>query len=98
MHGTTPLLIASTLVWLVLGYAFYCWVYAAAGSTASRQDQVQSLTLNPTGYTAAGATGPNGLCRSRDVGRSLEDFPGRTGMQTDRHGRVKRLVERQWLD
>jgi len=32
-------------VWLVLGYAFYCWVYAAAGSMAERQDQIQSLAL-----------------------------------------------------
>ena len=35
----------STLVWLALGYAFYCWVYAAAGSMAERQAQVQSLAL-----------------------------------------------------
>jgi ABC-2 type transport system permease protein len=35
----------STLVWLVLGYSLYCWVYAAAGSMAERQDQVQSLAL-----------------------------------------------------
>ena len=33
------------LLWLVLGYAFYCWVYAAAGSMAERQDQVQTLVL-----------------------------------------------------
>ncbi len=45
LHGTTPLLIASTLAWLVLGYAFYCWVYAAAGAMASRQDQIQSLAV-----------------------------------------------------
>jgi ABC-2 type transport system permease protein len=45
LHGTAPLVLASTLVWLVLGYAFYCWVYAAAGSLAERQDQVQSLAL-----------------------------------------------------
>ena len=45
LHGTAPLVVASTLVWLVLGYAFYCWVYAAAGSMAERQDQVQSLAL-----------------------------------------------------
>jgi ABC-2 type transport system permease protein len=43
--GTAPLVILSTLVWLILGYAFYCWVYAAAGSMAERQDQVQSLAL-----------------------------------------------------
>jgi len=44
-QGTTPLVLVSTLVWLVLGYAFYCWVYAAAGSMAERQDQIQSLAL-----------------------------------------------------
>jgi ABC-2 type transport system permease protein len=45
LHGTAPLVVVSTLVWLVLGYAFYCWVYAAAGSMVERQDQVQSLAL-----------------------------------------------------
>lgn len=45
VHGTAPLVIAAVLVWLVLGYAFYSWVYAAAGSLAERQDQVQSLVL-----------------------------------------------------
>ncbi len=45
LHGTAPLVIVSTLVWLVLGYAFYCWVYAAAGSMTQRQDQVQSLAF-----------------------------------------------------
>ncbi len=45
VHGAAPLVVASTLVWLVLGYAFYSWVYAAAGSLAERQDQVQSLAL-----------------------------------------------------
>jgi ABC-2 type transport system permease protein len=45
LHGTAPLEVASALLWLVLGYAFYCWVYAAAASLAERQDQVQSLAL-----------------------------------------------------
>jgi ABC-2 type transport system permease protein len=45
LHGTAPLVIASTLVWLVLGYAFYSWVFAAAGSMAERQDEVQSLAF-----------------------------------------------------
>jgi ABC-2 type transport system permease protein len=45
LHGTAPVVLGSTLVWLVLGYSFYCWVYAAAGSMAERQDQVQSLAL-----------------------------------------------------
>jgi ABC-2 type transport system permease protein len=45
VHGAAPTVVAATLVWLVLGYAFYSWVYAAAGSLAERQDQVQSLAL-----------------------------------------------------
>ena len=45
LHGAAPLVLACELLWLVLGYAFYCWVYAAAGSTAERQDQVQTLAL-----------------------------------------------------
>ena len=45
LHGTEPLVLAATLLWLLLGYAFYSWVYAAAGSMAERQDQVQSLAL-----------------------------------------------------
>ena len=45
LHGTAPVVLVSTLVWLLLGYGFYCWVYAAAGSLAQRQDQVQSLAF-----------------------------------------------------
>ncbi|MDP9101514.1 MAG: ABC transporter permease [Actinomycetota bacterium] len=45
LHGTGTLALVSALVWLVLGYAFYCWVYAAAGSTAERQEQVQTLAF-----------------------------------------------------
>ncbi|HXZ61882.1 MAG TPA: ABC transporter permease [Acidimicrobiales bacterium] len=45
LKGTGPQLLVSELLWLVLGYAFYCWVYAAAGSLAERQDQVQTLVL-----------------------------------------------------
>lgn len=45
VHGAAPLVVAATLVWLVLGYALYSWAYAAAGSLAERQDQVQSLAL-----------------------------------------------------
>jgi ABC-2 type transport system permease protein len=45
LHGTAPLVLASALLWLVLGYAFYSWIYAAAGSMAERQDQVQSLAI-----------------------------------------------------
>jgi len=72
LHGTATLEVLSTLVWLVLGYGFYCWVYAAAGSMAERQDQVQSLALPLSlplivGYivslTAASATGPSLLLK-----------------------------------
>jgi ABC-2 type transport system permease protein len=45
LRGTAPLEIASALLWLVLGYAFYCWAYAAAASLAERQDQIQSVAL-----------------------------------------------------
>jgi ABC-2 type transport system permease protein len=45
LHGSAPLGLLAELAWLVLGYAFYCWVYAAAGSMAERQDQVQTLAL-----------------------------------------------------
>jgi ABC-2 type transport system permease protein len=45
LHGSSPNVLLSELLWLVLGYAFYCWVYAAAGSMAERQDQVQTLAL-----------------------------------------------------
>ena len=45
LKGTGGTLLLVDLLWLVLGYAFYCWLYAAAGSTAERQDQVQTLAL-----------------------------------------------------
>jgi ABC-2 type transport system permease protein len=45
VQGAAPLVVGAIVVWLVLGYAFYSWVYAAAGSLAERQDQVQSLAL-----------------------------------------------------
>ncbi|MGH3281624.1 MAG: ABC transporter permease, partial [Trebonia sp.] len=65
LHGTTPVAIAATLAWLVLGYAFYSWAYAAAGSMAERQDQVQALTLPLTlpvlfGYIVAFAAATSG--------------------------------------
>lgn len=45
LKGTAPAMLAAALLWLVVGYAFYCWVYAAAGSLAERQDQIQTLAL-----------------------------------------------------
>jgi len=45
VHGTSPDVLLSALIWLVLGYAFYSWVYAAAGSMTERQAQVQTLAF-----------------------------------------------------
>ena len=45
IHGTAAVEVASSLLWVVLGYAFYCWVYAAGGSLADRQEQVQTLAF-----------------------------------------------------
>jgi ABC-2 type transport system permease protein len=45
LNGITPQTVAAALTWLILGYAFYAWVYAAAGSTADRQEQAQSLLI-----------------------------------------------------
>ncbi|MDE3085772.1 MAG: ABC transporter permease [Acidobacteriota bacterium] len=58
LQGSAPLTLLAGLFWLVIGYAFYCWVYAAAGSMAERQDQVQTLILPLTipmivGYVTA---------------------------------------------
>jgi ABC-2 type transport system permease protein len=45
LNAAAPLVLLSALLWLLLGYALYCWLYAAAGSMAERQDQVQSLAI-----------------------------------------------------
>ncbi len=45
VRGTTPLVVWSVVAWILLGYAFYCWVYAAAGSLAERQEHVQTLAF-----------------------------------------------------
>jgi ABC-2 type transport system permease protein len=45
LAGSAPLDVVSSLVWLLLGYSFYCWVFAAAGSFAERQDQIQSMSF-----------------------------------------------------
>jgi ABC-2 type transport system permease protein len=45
LKGTAPTVVVATLGWLVLGYAFYSWVFAAAGSMVERQDQVQALAF-----------------------------------------------------
>jgi ABC-2 type transport system permease protein len=45
LHGSGPMTVLAALVWLILGYGFYCWLYAAAGSTVERQEQIQSLAF-----------------------------------------------------
>jgi ABC-2 type transport system permease protein len=45
LHGSGPAAVLSAMAWLLLGYGFYCWVYAAAGSTVERQEQIQSLAF-----------------------------------------------------
>jgi ABC-2 type transport system permease protein len=72
IHGTAPLGIVSALLWVILGYAFYCWVYAAGGSLADRQEQVQSLAFPLqlpilfgyiVSFTALGAGQPSELVK-----------------------------------
>jgi ABC-2 type transport system permease protein len=41
----TPELAATTLLWLTLGFGVYSWLYAAAGSLASRSQEAQSISL-----------------------------------------------------
>jgi ABC-2 type transport system permease protein len=45
VKGTAPVPVVVGLVWLVLGYAFYCWLFAAIGSLVERQEQVQSVAF-----------------------------------------------------
>jgi ABC-2 type transport system permease protein len=45
VKGTAASQLGVGVVFLILGYAFYCWVYAAVGSLIDRQDQVQSVSL-----------------------------------------------------
>ena len=42
--GTAVAVLAGTLGWFVLGYAFFAALYAAAGSLVSRQEEVGSAT------------------------------------------------------
>ena len=65
IHGTAPWALVSILVWLVLGYSFYCWIYAAAGSMVERQDQAQTLAFPLTlplifGYVISLTTASSG--------------------------------------
>ncbi len=45
LAGSSASTVVVWVVWILLGYGVASWVYAAAGSLAERQDQVQSLLL-----------------------------------------------------
>ena len=45
LNGSAPITVVSSLAWLVLGFALYCWIYAAAGSLATRQEHIQTLAF-----------------------------------------------------
>jgi ABC-2 type transport system permease protein len=44
-HGAAPGIVVAGAVFMVLGYAFYCTAFAAAGSLVSRQADVGAVTL-----------------------------------------------------
>jgi ABC-2 type transport system permease protein len=50
----TTLAIASTVLWFVVGFAFYSIVYGAVGALASRSDEAQS-TAGPLNFVLIGA-------------------------------------------
>ncbi|MEN8235050.1 MAG: ABC transporter permease [Actinomycetota bacterium] len=57
-------IIASLLFWFILGYAFYAFLYAAVGSTVSRQEDLQGAIMIPIvlimpGYILAIAAAEN---------------------------------------
>jgi len=45
VHGAAPGIVITGAVFLVLGYAFYCTAFAAAGSLVSRQSDVGTVVL-----------------------------------------------------
>ncbi len=47
-------IIASVLFWFILGYAFYAFLYAAVGSTVSRQEDLQGAIMLPIGVILPG--------------------------------------------
>lgn len=68
VHGAAPGIVVAGAVFLVIGYAFYCTVYAAAGSLVSRQSEIGTVVV-PVGiplilayvlsYTVLYANGAN---------------------------------------
>lgn len=45
LHNASPAVFAVAAGWFVVGYAFYCTAYAAAGASVGRQQDVYNLTL-----------------------------------------------------
>ncbi len=45
LQGSGPAFVAVAMVWFLLGYAFYCWLFAAAGSLVSRQEEAQNVAF-----------------------------------------------------
>lgn len=45
VHGAAPGIVATGIVFMLLGYAFYCTAYAAAGSLVSRQSEIGTVVV-----------------------------------------------------
>jgi ABC-2 type transport system permease protein len=45
LKGSGPLEMLTILFWLLMGYFFNCWVYAAVGSLAERQENIQTMAF-----------------------------------------------------
>jgi len=45
LHGSSPAVLAIAALWFLLGYAFYCTLFAAAGSMITRQADSYNATL-----------------------------------------------------
>jgi ABC-2 type transport system permease protein len=45
VHGAAPGIVATGIVFMLTGYAFYCTAYAAAGSLVSRQSEIGTVVV-----------------------------------------------------
>jgi ABC-2 type transport system permease protein len=45
LHGASPAVFGVAAAWFVVGYAFYCTAYAAAGASVGRPQDVYNITL-----------------------------------------------------
>lgn len=45
VHGAAPGIVAAGIVFMLLGYGFYCTAYAAAGSLVSRQSEIGTVVV-----------------------------------------------------